>query len=162
MGTSTRIRQIRVSNGFSRREFAEELGIPYSTLTNYENGTRTPPYALLLKIADYFRTTVDYLLCKTDSPYTGDINVGLCADTDMKKGLSGFLHMAGFDYYVDTEKNRYTLSEYPDKDDGAPVDVKQEEIEQLYEKIVEFTRFAATSLYKKASERARSSGNSVQ
>ena len=154
MPISTRIRQIRLANGLSRREFADELGIPYSTLTNYENGTRTPSYDFLFKLLNRFDgTTMDYLLCLTDSPSQGNLSVGLCADTDKKKGLLGLLHAAGYSYYVDVEKNRYTLSEYPSEEDGPPVEVKQEEVEQLFEKLVEYTRFIASSLYKKAADR---------
>lgn len=68
MDTAARLKALRKENGFTRQEFATECNIPYSTLTNYENGTRTPPYTFLLTAAKLFGVTIDYLLCATNDP----------------------------------------------------------------------------------------------
>ena len=39
-----------------------------NTIIRYETGTREPSLAELVKIADYFCVSVDYLLCRTDKP----------------------------------------------------------------------------------------------
>ena len=44
---------------------AKELGIPSGSITNWKNGTN-PRHGTLLKIADYFDVSVDYLLGNTD------------------------------------------------------------------------------------------------
>ena len=51
----------------SKKNFCKESGISTSTLNNIENGI-TPTLDTLVKIADYFDVTVDYLLDRTDIP----------------------------------------------------------------------------------------------
>ncbi|MEN6328388.1 MAG: helix-turn-helix transcriptional regulator [Syntrophomonas sp.] len=41
---------------------AKELGISTSSLSNYERGERIPDMALLVKIADYYKVSVSWLL----------------------------------------------------------------------------------------------------
>lgn len=55
-----------MENGLKRSEFAKEIGLPASTVANYENETRQAPYKLLIAFAEYFNVSVDYLLGKTD------------------------------------------------------------------------------------------------
>lgn len=57
-----KIRELRLSRGYTRSRLAAMLDIPYPTLTNYENGTRTPPLSTLVAVADLFGVTVDSLL----------------------------------------------------------------------------------------------------
>ncbi|MGY4028477.1 helix-turn-helix domain-containing protein [Aeromonas rivuli] len=49
-GTRQRLRQLRESLGMSRPKFAEQLGIPPTTLKNYELGYREIGGGLLLRI----------------------------------------------------------------------------------------------------------------
>ena len=42
--------------------------MPYTTYVNYEKGTREPNSETLIALAKFFDTSIDYLLCKTDSP----------------------------------------------------------------------------------------------
>ena len=53
---------LRESRGVSRKELAESLGIPYTTLRNYENDQREPGHKLLVDIAHIFRVSVDELV----------------------------------------------------------------------------------------------------
>ena len=50
---------------------AKKLGIPSASVTNWKNG-RTPHQTTLIKIADYFGVTVDYLLGKEEKPTVND------------------------------------------------------------------------------------------
>ena len=43
MKTAKRIRELRESIGFTRKEFSEHIGIPVRTLEDWEAGRRTPP-----------------------------------------------------------------------------------------------------------------------
>lgn len=54
--------------GCNRKQFAEELGIPYRTVTNYENGSREPGSEYISKVADACGCTTDWLLGLSDSP----------------------------------------------------------------------------------------------
>ncbi len=53
---------LREDNDLSRKDFAKILNISYSNLSKYETDERFPSYDILLKIADYFDVSTDYLL----------------------------------------------------------------------------------------------------
>lgn len=62
-----RLTQLRKENGYStRNEFADRLGIPNTTLRNYETDAREPGHTFLKQISELFNVSVDYLLCLTD------------------------------------------------------------------------------------------------
>ena len=62
-----RLTQLRKEYGYStRNEFAEKLGIPSTTLRNYETDVREPGHTFLKQISEFFNVSVDYLLCLTD------------------------------------------------------------------------------------------------
>lgn len=63
-----RLVEAREFIGCNRKAFAELLGMPYRTVTNYENGSREPGSDYLIRVADECGCTVDWLLGVSDSP----------------------------------------------------------------------------------------------
>ena len=63
-----RLKEIRKSKGISQIRLAMELNTSQNTISRYETGEREPGIAELIKIADYFNVSVDYLLERTDKP----------------------------------------------------------------------------------------------
>jgi transcriptional regulator with XRE-family HTH domain len=61
-----RLQSLREDNDLTQEELSKILSINRSTLANYEAGTREPNFALLIKIADYFNVSLDYLLGRID------------------------------------------------------------------------------------------------
>jgi transcriptional regulator with XRE-family HTH domain len=61
-----RIAALRKEKGLSQYELADRLGFSRGKLANYEQGTREPDYETLIKIADFFEVSTDYLLRGTD------------------------------------------------------------------------------------------------
>lgn len=57
-----KLKELRNENSLSLRQLAEELGISYSSLSKYEHGDQQPSFDTLIKIADYFNVTTDYLI----------------------------------------------------------------------------------------------------
>lgn len=45
-----------------------QLGIEQSLLSKYENGERIPNVDALIKLADLYNVSIDYILCRTDNP----------------------------------------------------------------------------------------------
>ena len=62
-----RLRQLRERKGLSMKATALALGLPYTTYVNYEKGTREPGSDMLVKLADFFGTSIDYLLGKAEA-----------------------------------------------------------------------------------------------
>lgn len=64
-----RLRGLREDSDMSQKELAEKLNISQRTLSHYETGKRDIPTEMLIKVADYFDVSVDYLLERTDKRY---------------------------------------------------------------------------------------------
>ena len=60
------IQELRELHGISQTELAKQPGVVRSTICQYEKGNRQPDTATLLKLADFFGVTVDYLLGRKD------------------------------------------------------------------------------------------------
>lgn len=58
----SRIKKIRKEKGYTQKNFAKEIGVTYSTYSNYENNNRVPNAETLHKIADALGVTVGELL----------------------------------------------------------------------------------------------------
>lgn len=66
-----RFRDLREDRDLTQREVADHLHIRQSTLSQYENGQRQIPLELLMQLAIFFDTSVDYLIGLTNEkkPY---------------------------------------------------------------------------------------------
>lgn len=61
-----RIRNMRVDKDMTQSDMAAYLNIHQTTYSDYELGNLNIPVAALIKMADLFDTSVDYLLGRTD------------------------------------------------------------------------------------------------
>lgn len=61
-----RIRDLREDSDKSQREIAEYLFVQRTVYCRYERGEREIPVWALLKLADYYHTSTDYILGRTD------------------------------------------------------------------------------------------------
>ena len=62
------LRKIRKEKGISQIKLALDLNTSQNTISRYETGEREPGINELIKIADYFDVSVDYLLERTTNP----------------------------------------------------------------------------------------------
>jgi transcriptional regulator with XRE-family HTH domain len=67
MSFGERIKTLRDIRGWQRKEAAEALNMPYTTYTNYETDQREPKNELIVKFADFYKVSTDYLLCRSNS-----------------------------------------------------------------------------------------------
>lgn len=78
---SKRMRSLRESVKLSQMKLSKEFGISQSALARYETNDAMPPLELLLKYADYFDVSMDYIFGRTDDPrgaiYQNHVNVGM-------------------------------------------------------------------------------------
>ena len=63
-----RLRELRESKRMSQQRLAKELNMSQNTISRYETGAHEPGITELIKIADYFKVSIDYLLERTDNP----------------------------------------------------------------------------------------------
>ncbi len=62
------IRSLREDRDLSQKEIAEILGMSQTGYSKYETGENDIPTQILIKLAEYYNTTTDYLLGRTDEP----------------------------------------------------------------------------------------------
>ena len=105
-----RLKELRKNKGVSQEQIANALGITFRAYQNYEYGQREPNIEMLNKMADYFGTSIDYILGReTGEPspiqaLTAQFNMSaleqeivkgyLELPEDMRDGLMDFLEKA--------------------------------------------------------------------
>lgn len=57
-----RIEDLRVDHDLTQQEVADILGCKREVYRRYEKGTRTIPIDFLIKLADYYHVTIDYIV----------------------------------------------------------------------------------------------------
>ena len=60
------IRALREDSDISQRELAKQLGMSQTGYSKYEAGENDSPTAILIRLADFYQTSVDHLLGLTD------------------------------------------------------------------------------------------------
>lgn len=68
-----RLKLLREQKKLNMKQAAEALELPYTTYVGYEKGQREPNSEFLIKAADFYRTTTDYILGATDSNTATDL-----------------------------------------------------------------------------------------
>ncbi len=61
-----RLRELRAERGLNQGHCADLFNLSSSAIGAYERNEREPAYSHLVEFADYFRVSIDYLMCRTD------------------------------------------------------------------------------------------------
>ena len=61
-----RLKELRTDKKVSQLKVQMDTGIEQALLSKYENGVRVPPTETLLTLANYYKVSIDYILCRTD------------------------------------------------------------------------------------------------
>ena len=61
-----RIQDLRVSKNLTQKQLSDLLNISQRAYSHYETGTRGIPIELLITLADFHNTSIDYLVGRTD------------------------------------------------------------------------------------------------
>lgn len=62
------LRLLRKKAGYTQIAVQMKTGIEQALLSKYENGERVPPTETLIRLAEFYNVSIDYLLCRTDVP----------------------------------------------------------------------------------------------
>lgn len=68
-----RMKELREERQISMAEAAKRIGLPYTTYVNYEKGLREPDSEMLIKIAKFYNTSIDYLVGRSDIRATNEM-----------------------------------------------------------------------------------------
>lgn len=61
-----RLRMLRIENDYTQVDIAKLINVTQSTYSKYERGEDSIPYVILIKLADFYHVSLDYLFERTD------------------------------------------------------------------------------------------------
>lgn len=64
----TRLKKLRVDNHLTQEELGKKVNLKKSAISKYEKGRVEPSIDVIVKFAEIFNVSVDYLTGKTDNP----------------------------------------------------------------------------------------------
>lgn len=63
-----KLRRLRENMGLQQKEVADRLGVNPSAVTRWESGEKRPDLVNLVKLADLYNVSLDYLMGRTENP----------------------------------------------------------------------------------------------
>lgn len=66
MKLETRIKELRLEKELTQSELANAIHTSQRNVGRWENGENEPTASFLIALADFFKVSVDYLLCRED------------------------------------------------------------------------------------------------
>lgn len=94
MTFSERLKKIRESNDYSRKDLAAAVNVTTAAISNYENANREPDIKTLIQISEYLNVSVDYLLGQTDvNIRPNDMEKIYCKDLSTGQLLNKLLNL---------------------------------------------------------------------
>ena len=63
-----RLKELRKSRGYTQVSIQMQTGIEQALLSKFENGERIPPTETLVRLAEFYNVSIDYILCRTSNP----------------------------------------------------------------------------------------------
>jgi len=85
------LKELREDNNLTQDEVAEKLSLTRQTISRYETGGIEPPFSTLVKMADIYKCSLDYLGGRTKERY----NINLL-DKDKRKFANEFIRNLDF------------------------------------------------------------------
>jgi len=64
MNFSEHIIKMRIESGVLQKDIAEAIGVSLQTYQRFEYGTREPKLSTLIALADYYKMSLDELVCR--------------------------------------------------------------------------------------------------
>lgn len=95
-----KIKELRIKKDMTQSELGKIIGVSSSTIGMYEQNRRQPDISTLIKIADYYNVTTDFLLDREDKPNNENKNDTNNKNTDIHTIAA---HQEG-EEYTDEEK----------------------------------------------------------
>lgn len=66
-GVKNNLKLLRKAKGYTQLFVQMHTGIEQALLSKYETGDRIPPTESLLKLAEFYDVSIDYILCRTEN-----------------------------------------------------------------------------------------------
>ena len=67
-GMKNNLKLLRKNKKLTQIGLQMATGIEQALLSKFENGERVPPTETLVRLAEFYDVSIDYILCRTDNP----------------------------------------------------------------------------------------------
>lgn len=85
-----RLKELRLENGLLQKEVAKSIGVSTQSYGYYENEVNKPDPDTLIKLADFFEVSIDYLLCRSDEYGNVFCDVDLAYSSEERKLVNNY------------------------------------------------------------------------
>jgi len=110
MALGTQLKELRLKMGWTQSQLGEKINVTKSSISGYENNTRSPDKDTLVKLANLFNVSTDYLLGNIDSKQHKNLaNETEYTDTDLDNMLDNAM---SFDGVPITDHDREIIRAY--------------------------------------------------
>lgn len=76
------IRELRIGQNLTQKQFADKLGLSQNAISMYEQGKREPDMKMLNKMAEFFQVDMNYLLCSDPKKTPTQVNSNYLNERD--------------------------------------------------------------------------------
>ena len=97
MNFATRLKELRLANGLTQKDLGKAIEVGRTTISEYESGKIVPKQEGLLKIANHFNVSVDYLTGVSNEPHTRKQNA---SDLEALRNTIHHILLGGYDNAV--------------------------------------------------------------
>ncbi len=60
------LKKLRKEKGITQIALQMQTGVEQALLSKFENGERVPPTETLIRLADFYNVSMDYIMCRTE------------------------------------------------------------------------------------------------
>lgn len=103
----SRLKSLRKGKRINQATLGELLGVSKVSISGYENGTREPDITSLIKLANYFNVTVDYLIDRNDIDINKKTEIMTFSTNNLNED-----DIKEIKSFIDFKKIRRSLSKY--------------------------------------------------
>lgn len=68
-----RLKSLRLEHKVTQQSVADALGVTVGNVQKFEYGTAKPKLENVIKLADFFNVSLDYLVGRTDNPHVSKV-----------------------------------------------------------------------------------------
>jgi transcriptional regulator with XRE-family HTH domain len=72
MNFNEKLKELRIQNDLKLQDIADYLGVSKPTVSRFETGEREPSFENLIKLADFYKVSTDYLLGRSNCDLSGE------------------------------------------------------------------------------------------
>ncbi len=129
-----RLSELRKKKGIKQDEIAELLNVKRATVANYETGKRAPDYETIIKLADYYGVSCDYIIRGIKSEFA-EVHNSTGLSNEAIEALQKIFKQSKGEYISD--KYKQIIDELTDYINNSSIEFLNEQREKFNKMLIE-------------------------